>query len=41
MLSFFRSLFAAPRHFILVIAALWIGFAEAVRADSTLILGEY
>lgn len=31
MLSLFRSLFAPPRHFILVIAALWIGLALAEK----------
>ena len=31
MIDFFRSLFAPPRHFILLIAALWIGLALAER----------
>ena len=31
MIAFFRSLFAPPRHFILLIIALWIGLALAER----------
>jgi prolipoprotein diacylglyceryltransferase len=31
MIDLFRSLFAPPRHFILLIAALWIGLALAER----------
>lgn len=31
MLTLFRSLFAPPRHFILLIAALWIGLALAEK----------
>jgi prolipoprotein diacylglyceryltransferase len=31
MIEFFRSLFAPPRHFILLIAALWIGLALAEK----------
>ena len=31
MIDLFRSLFAPPRHFILIVAALWIGLALAER----------
>jgi phosphatidylglycerol:prolipoprotein diacylglycerol transferase len=36
MLNLFRSLFAPPRHFILIVAALWVGLAVAENRSERL-----